>query len=58
MLIMFVVPLLSILFTLIINEFSFIWASVIGGITYFLYTPLMIWWHNQFKRKSKKFENI
>lgn len=58
LLIMFLVPLLSILLTLVINEFSFIWASVIGGVTYSLYTPLIILWHNRFKNKSKEFENV
>jgi uncharacterized membrane protein len=58
LLIMFVVPLLSIILTLVINEFSFIWASVIGGVTYCLYTPLIILWHNRFKNKSKEFKNV
>lgn len=58
LLIMFVVPLLSIFLTLLINEFSFIWASVAGGVTYFLYTPLIIVWYKRFKNKSKEFENV
>lgn len=58
LLIMFSVPLLSILITVIINQFSFIWASVFGGITYFLYTPLMIWWHRGFLNKSKEFGHV
>lgn len=58
LLIMFMVPLLSIILTLIINEFSFIWASILGGVTYCLYTPLIILWHNRFKNRSKKFENV
>ncbi len=57
LLIMFSVPLISIVLTLIINEFSFIWASVIGGTTYFLYTPLIIMWYTKFKRKSKEFDH-
>jgi uncharacterized membrane protein len=56
LLIMFTVPLLSIVLTVIINEFSFVWASIAGGVTYMLYTPLMIFWHHRFKRKSKEFE--
>lgn len=55
LLIMFAVPLLSISLTLLINQFSFVWASVFGGITYFLYTPLMIWWYNKFKNHSKEY---
>jgi len=58
LLIMFVVPLLSILLTLVINEFSFIWASVVGGVTYCLYPPLIILWQNKFRNKSKKIENV
>lgn len=57
-LIMFSVPLLSIFLTLIINEFSFLWASVVGGVTYVLYTPLMLFWYKNFKKSSKKFENL
>jgi len=58
LLILFAVPLLSIILTIIINQFSFNWASFIGGVTYFLYTPLMIWWHNKYKKTSKDFINI
>lgn len=54
--IMFIVPLLSILATIIINRFSFIWASAIGGATFCLYAPLILRWHNNFKKKSKAFE--
>ncbi len=54
-LILFIVPLISIVLTLIINSYSFVWASVAGGVTYFLYTPLMILWHNRFKSKSREF---
>lgn len=56
--IMFAVPMVSIVLTIIINEFSFIWASVIGGVAYFLYTPLIIWWHNQFRTKSVEFDHV
>jgi uncharacterized membrane protein len=58
LLIMFAIPLLSILVTVIIEGFSFVWASVFGGIVYFLYTPLMIWWSKEFSKKSKAFENV
>lgn len=58
MLIMFSVPLLSIFLTVVINEFSFIWASVIGGVTYCIYTPLIIWWHKKFKNKSQEFDKV
>jgi uncharacterized membrane protein len=58
LLILFSVPLLSIFVTVAINQFSFVWASVFGGITYFLYTPLMIWWHRDFLKKSKEFGHV
>lgn len=56
--IMFVVPLISILVTLFLHKFSFIWASIMGGVTYCFYTPLIFWWYNQFKKKSKEFDEI
>jgi len=55
LLLMFAIPLLSICSTLIINQFSFVWASFVGGIVYVLYTPLIIAWHHQFKKQSKAF---
>ena len=56
LLIMFTVPVISIILTLIFNNFSYNLASFIGGMTYFIYTPLMIMWSRRFKKKSKKFE--
>lgn len=56
MLIMFTVPILSILLTLIIMEFSVIWAAIVGGTTYFVYTPLIIWWQYRFKERSEDFD--
>ena len=56
LLILFIVPLSSIVLTIVINEISFIWASVIGGFTYCLYTPLILIWYNKFKKKTKEFE--
>ena len=56
LLIMFSVPLVSILLILILNAFSFIWASVVGGMAYCLYTPLIMIWYNKFKNRSKEFD--
>jgi uncharacterized membrane protein len=53
--IMFGVPAISILITVIINQFSFIWAATLGGITYCLYSPLMILWARRYDKKAKKF---
>ncbi|MDP2160888.1 MAG: TMEM175 family protein [Flavobacterium sp.] len=58
LLIMFSVPLLSIILTLVVNEFSFIWASVVGGVTYFLYTPLIVLWHKKHEKQSKAFDGV
>ncbi|MCH7403332.1 TMEM175 family protein [Belliella kenyensis] len=56
--IMFSIPLLSILVTLVINRYSFIWASLAGGLVYLLYTPLIIWWQIKFKSRSKAFDYV
>ncbi len=58
LLIMFVVPLISILLTLIVNNYSFIWASVAGGLTYLLYTPLILGWHHRYKKQSASFSHV
>ncbi len=52
---MFAVPLISIGVTLIMTPYSFIWASVTGGFTYFLYTPALFLWHRNFARRSEEF---
>lgn len=54
--IMFGVPLISILITFILKEFSEVWASMIGGFAYGIYTPLMIYWHKKYKNQSKKYK--
>src|SRR5690554_4652783 len=54
--IMFLVPLTSIVLTLVINGFSYMLASLLGGAVYFLYPPLMIWWAKRFKKKSREFD--
>ncbi|MBK7232053.1 MAG: DUF1211 domain-containing protein [Saprospiraceae bacterium] len=58
MFIMFIVPLLSIVLSIIVNQFSYILASIIGGLTYWLYPPLIISWHKKFNDKSKSFEHV
>lgn len=54
--IMFVVPLISIGATLIIIPFSYIWASMVSGIIYFLYTPLVIRWNINYDKEAAKFD--
>ncbi|WP_226390647.1 TMEM175 family protein [Penaeicola halotolerans] len=54
LMIMFAVPLLSIALTLIVNNYSFIWASVVGGLSYLIYTPLMFWWSSRYDRMVKE----
>jgi uncharacterized membrane protein len=56
--IMFTVPLLSILVTLLVNRFSFIWASVAGGLTYMLYMPVIRLWYLRYTRKAAAFNNV
>jgi uncharacterized membrane protein len=57
-LILFVVPVISIVVTLTINFYSFIWASIAGGLTYFLYTPLMLVWYKRYASKSIEFKEV
>jgi hypothetical protein len=54
LIIFFAVPLFSIITTLIINEYSFVLASIVGGCIYGLYTPLILIWSKKFKAKSEK----
>lgn len=54
--IMFSVPLISIGLTALISQFSFIWASVIGGVSYSLYTPAMMLWLRRFNKAAIQFE--
>lgn len=53
--IMLAVPLLSITLTALLSGVSFVWASVIGGVTYFLYTPAMMLWYRRFINRSAEF---
>ena len=56
--IMFVVPLISIAVTMLLNQYSYIAASIAGGVAYCLYTPLIIVWYNRFTKTSKTFDNV
>lgn len=55
LLIMFVVPLFSVLLTYLLMGVSLIWASVAGGLTYMTYSPAMFIWINWFNRKSRNY---
>lgn len=57
LMIMFGVPLISILLTSIFKWGSFIWASVVGGMSYMLYTPSMMIWIRKYRQKEKEFES-
>lgn len=57
LIIMFSVPLISIGLTIFVNQFSFIWASIIGGIAYNLYGPAIIIWYQNFKKKTQNINN-
>jgi len=52
---MFAIPLLSIVATFILSLFSFVLASIIGGVIYNLYFPAMMIWRKQFDRATKGF---
>lgn len=56
--IMFSVPIISIILIFIIKEYSVSSASLVGGLTYFLYNPLMIWWYRRYRNKSKKYSIV
>ena len=53
--IMFAVPLISIGLTLLINQFSFIWASIVGGNIYWLYYPSMMIWSKKYKKRINQY---
>ncbi len=48
-LIMMGVPLVSVLVTALLKNFSVSLASILGGMAYNLYVPTMIWWSRKFK---------
>ncbi len=53
--IMFSIPLLSIILTYAISYASIQWASIIGGFVYGFYPPAILTWQKWFKRKQKEF---
>ncbi|MBL7810279.1 MAG: DUF1211 domain-containing protein [Saprospiraceae bacterium] len=53
--IMFGVPLISIVLTALITPFSYIWASVVGGVSYCLYSPAILIWYRRFQKTSKTY---
>lgn len=52
MIIMFTVPLLSILLVWIIRPYSIAWASFLGGMIYGLYTPAIVIWGKSYKKAA------
>lgn len=56
--IMFTVPVVSIAVTLLISRYSTVWASVAGGMTYWLYMPAIWWWHHRYTRKAATYEHV
>lgn len=55
LLIMFSVPLFSIVVAFIFYKLESVLGGFFSGITYFLYTPLMINWQRQFNKKDQAF---
>lgn len=56
MFIMFLVPLLSIVIVILLKDYSPFWASVLGGISYSLYTPLILLWARNYERKAETWD--
>lgn len=54
---MFMVPLLSVILTWIISYYSIGLAGFIGGMTYWLFWPIAMLWEIRFRKKSVNFEN-
>lgn len=52
--IMFIVPLCSIAITWLLQFYSVALASILGGMTYIAYTPLMLWWFKKYKKKTEQ----
>jgi len=57
LLIMFFVPLASISVIFLLSYYSFMWASILGGIVYCLYSPLIFIWHKKYLKASEQLEN-
>lgn len=57
LMIMFGVPLVSIILTFILKWGSYMWASIIGGMAYMLYTPAMMLWAKRYHFNATTFEN-
>ncbi len=57
MVIMFGVPLISIGIAFLLRGYSVFWASFLGGMTYFLYTPLILIWARVYNKKEVKYSN-
>lgn len=57
LIIMFSVPLFSVIITLILFRYSIVWSSIIGGITYGLYPPLITIWNKIFTKRKLSIKN-
>ena len=55
MVIMCGVPVISILIVFVLRDKSVFWASFLGGIIYFLYSPLILIWIRVYKKKEDQF---
>jgi len=54
-LIMALVPFISVVVTLLLKNYSVLWASLLGGCAYWLYPVLIIIWNKRFKNRKKAF---
>lgn len=55
LIIIFVIPLISIVIILILKNISSALATSVGGFIYFLYGPAILYWSRNYKKKSKEF---
>ncbi len=54
--IMWAVPLISVLFVLVLQWLRSPAAAFVGGMLYWLYTPAMLLWNKRFDRRAKAFD--
>lgn len=54
--IMFSVPVISIIVTALLKPHSIALSSILGGVAYNLYIPLIFWWQGKYRRKIGTFD--
>lgn len=57
LIIIFAIPLISIIMIAILYNYSLTLATSVGGFVYFLYGPAIFYWSRNYKKKSKNWSN-